>query len=73
MNIVRKMRGNIIRTILSGNRVQQYALTSSPLTSGKSYRNVALRFWPRNVSKRGVCYQNVCPSVCLSVTLVSHA
>jgi len=23
-------------------------------------------FWPRNVVKRGICYQNVCPSVCLS-------
>jgi len=21
-------------------------------------------FWPHNVVKRGVCYENVCPSVC---------
>jgi len=26
-------------------------------------------FWQRNVVKRGMCYQNVCPSV----ELVSHA
>jgi len=27
---------------------------------------VCISFWPRNVVKRGVCYENVCPSVCLS-------
>ena len=30
-------------------------------------------FWLCNVVKRGICYENICLSVCLSATLVSHA
>ena len=38
-----------------------------------TYRSTHQFYWPRNVVKRGLCYQNVCPSVCLSVTLVTQA
>jgi len=31
------------------------------------------RFWPRNVVKRAIYYEKVCPSVRPSVTLMSHA
>jgi len=31
------------------------------------FRPVFFLFWPRNVVKRGVCYHNVCPPICLSV------
>jgi len=34
--------------------------------------NTIHRFFGRTV-KRGICYDNVCPSVSLSVTLMSHA
>jgi len=34
---------------------------------------VTNNFWPRRAVKRGICYQNVCPSVSLSVTLAGHA
>jgi len=37
------------------------------------YSSVTSAFWPHDVVKHGICCQNVCPSVCLSVTLVSHA
>jgi len=42
------------------------------------FANIQLNFyvyklilWPRNTGKRGICYNKVCPSVRLSVTLVS--
>jgi len=41
------------------------------VVNNKSHSDVM--FWMGNVVKRRICYETVCPSVCLSVTLASNA
>jgi len=36
-------------------------------------RTLLSSFWPCNVVKRGICYENVCPSIYMYVTLASDA
>jgi len=58
--------------------ISVFSVKLSSIFCVESYRiffehyDTLYRYLPRNVVKRGIWYENICPSVRPSVTLVSH-
>jgi len=56
--------------ITNSQRKIKHNATDLEVNSIRTYQ--LMSFWQGNVVKYSMCYQNVCPSVYLSVTLMSH-